>query len=48
MAFDQSALLELTSTLRDVDGGNMMRTLLLAILQALIDAETTEHIRAGH
>ncbi|MFD6061274.1 IS256 family transposase [Rhodococcus wratislaviensis] len=47
MALDQSALLELTDTLRSADGGNMMRTLLRTILQALIDAEATEHIGAG-
>ncbi|WP_137726603.1 IS256 family transposase [Prescottella subtropica] len=47
MALDQSALSELANTLRSADGGTMMRTLLATILQALIDAEATDHIGAG-
>ncbi len=46
MALDQSALLELSESLRSADGGSVMRTLLLTMLQALIDAEATEHIGA--
>jgi putative transposase len=46
MALDQSALLELSESLRSADGGTVMRTLLLTMLQALIDAEATEHIGA--
>ena len=38
MALDQSALLELTDALRSADGGEVMRRLLLTMLQALIDA----------
>jgi hypothetical protein len=41
MALDQSALLELTDALRSADGGEVMRRLLLTMLQALIDAEAT-------
>ena len=47
MALDQSALLELTDALRSADGGEVMRRLLLTMLQALIDAEATAHIGAG-
>jgi putative transposase len=47
MALDQSALLELTETLRSADGGDLMRRLLLTILQAVIDAEATAHIGAA-
>ncbi|MCD5422503.1 IS256 family transposase [Rhodococcus pyridinivorans] len=47
MALDQSALLELTESLRTADGGDIMRTLLATILQALVDAEATAHIGAG-
>ncbi|WP_342341905.1 IS256 family transposase [Rhodococcus sp. DK17] len=46
MALDQSALLALTESLRTADGGDVMRTLLTTILQALIEAETTAHIGA--
>jgi putative transposase len=47
MALDQSALLELTDALRSADGGEVMRRLLHAMLQAVIDAEATAHIGAG-
>jgi putative transposase len=47
MALDQSALLELSEALRDADGGELMRRLLLTMLQAVIDAEATAHIGAG-
>lgn len=47
MALDQSALLELTETLRSADGGSMMRQMLAAMLQALIEAEATAHIGAA-
>ena len=46
MALDQSALLELTEALRSADGGDLMRTLLRTMLQALVDAEGTAHIGA--
>ena len=36
MALDQSALLELSDALRSADGGEVMRRLLLTMLQALI------------
>ena len=44
MALDQSALLELTEALRSADGGELMRTLLTTMLQALVEAEATERI----
>ena len=47
MALDQSALLELTEALRSADSGELMRTLLSTVLQALVDAEATAHIGAG-
>ena len=47
MALDQSALLELTDALRSADGGEVMRRLLLTMLQALIDAEATAQIGAA-
>ena len=47
MALDQSALLELSEALRSADGGELMRRLLLTMLQAVIDAEATAHIGAG-
>ncbi len=47
MALDQSALLELSDALRSADGGEVMRRLLLTMLQALIDAEATAHIGAA-
>src|SRR3954451_20630600 len=47
MALDQSALLELSEALRSADSGELMRRLLHAMLQALIDAEATAHIGAG-
>src|SRR4051795_6246164 len=47
MALDQSALLELSEALRGADGGELMRRLLLTMLQAVIDAKATAHIGAG-
>jgi len=47
MTLNQSALLELTEAMRTADDGKLMRTLLHTILQALVDAEATEHIGAG-
>jgi putative transposase len=47
MTLDQSALLSSTEALRTADDGKLMRTLLQTILQALVDAEATEHIGAG-
>lgn len=47
MALSQSALLELTEVLRSADAGSLMRTLLGTMLQALVDAEASEHIGAG-
>jgi putative transposase len=47
MALDQSALLELAEAVRTADGGDLMRKLLEAMLQALVDAEATAHIGAG-
>ncbi len=47
MALDQSALLELSEALRTADSGELMRTLLATMLQALVDAEATAHIGAG-
>jgi len=36
---DQSALLEFAETLRNADGGDMMRMMMAAMLQSLVDAE---------
>src|SRR3954465_12048788 len=47
MALDQSALLEWSEALRTADGGELMRRLLLTMLQAVIDAEATAHIGAA-
>ena len=47
MTLNQSALLELTEVLRTADGGQVMRLMLSAMLQALVDAEATAHIGAG-
>jgi putative transposase len=47
MALDQDALLELTEAMRSADGGDLMRRLLLTMLQTLIDAEATAFIGAG-
>ncbi len=47
MALDQSALLELTDALRSADSGELMRTLLATMLQALVEAEATGQIGAG-
>ena len=47
MTLNQSALLELTEVLRTADGGQVMRMMLSAMLQALVDAEATSVIGAG-
>jgi putative transposase len=47
MTLNQSALLELTDVLRTADGGKVMRLMLSAILQALVDAEATAQIGAN-
>ena len=47
MTLNQSALLELTEVLRTADGGQVMRMMLSATLQALVDAEATNQIGAG-
>ncbi len=47
MALDDSALLEMIEMLRTADGGKLMRRLLHGMLQAVVDAEATEHIGAG-
>jgi putative transposase len=47
MALDQSALVELSEAPRSADGGELMRRLLHAMRQALIDAEATAHIGAA-
>ena len=46
MTLNQSALLELSEALRAADGGDLMRLMLGAMLQALVDAEATAHIGA--
>jgi putative transposase len=46
MAWDKSALLELTEALSSADDGQLMRRPLRTILQALIDAEAAVHIGA--
>ena len=46
MTLNQSALLELTEVLRTADGGDVMRMMLSAMLQALVDAEATGRIGA--
>ncbi len=46
MALEQCALLELTEALRSADGGELMRTLLLTMLQAMIEAEATAQVGA--
>lgn len=47
MTLNQSALLELSEALRAADGGDLMRLMLGAMLQALVDAEATAHIGAS-
>jgi putative transposase len=47
MTLNQSALLELTDVLRTADGGKVMRLMLSAMLQALVDAEATAQIGAN-
>jgi len=46
MTLNQSALLELTEVLRTADGGDVMRMMLSAMLQALVDAEASQRIGA--
>jgi putative transposase len=46
MALTQSALLELLDAMRSADGGDLMRQLLAAMLQLLVDAEATAFIGA--
>jgi hypothetical protein len=46
MALDQSALLELAEMVQRADGGDLMRKLLEAMLQSLVDAQATAHIGA--
>ena len=47
MALDQSALIELNEALRSADGGELMRMMLLTMVQSLVDAEATAHIGAA-
>jgi putative transposase len=47
MTLDQSALLELSAELRNTDAGEVMRHMLGAILQELIEAEATAQIGAA-
>ena len=47
MALDQSALLELLEALKAADAGEVVRTALRAVLQALIEAEATAVIGAA-
>ncbi|MGL5851055.1 MAG: IS256 family transposase [Phycicoccus sp.] len=47
MTLNQSALLELSESLKAADAGEMMRTMLGFILQLLVDAEATSVIGAG-
>ena len=47
MALDQPALLEFLEMMRSADAGELMRRLLGAMLQELVDAEATACIGAG-
>jgi putative transposase len=47
MAMDQSALLEFAETLRNADGGDVMRMMMAAMLQSLVDAEAQAHVGAA-
>jgi putative transposase len=47
MAMDQSALLEFAETLRNTDGGEVMRMMMAAMLQSLVDAEAQACIGAA-
>lgn len=47
MTLDQSAQLEFSSALRNVDGDQMMRMMLAAMLQSLVDSRATDKIGAG-
>ncbi|MEJ5913151.1 transposase [Pseudokineococcus sp. 1T1Z-3] len=47
MTLNQSALFELTEALKAADAGDMVRTVLAAMLQALIEAEATSVIGAA-
>ncbi len=47
MALDQSAaLVELSEALQSADAGELLRTLLTTIVQALVEAEATAHVGA--
>jgi putative transposase len=46
MTLNQSALLELSESLRTADGGEVMRMMLGFMLQALVDAEASAAIGA--
>ena len=47
MALDRPALLEFLEMMRSADAGELMRRLLGAMLQELVDAEATAFIGAG-
>jgi transposase-like protein len=47
MALDQSALMELLDALKAADGGDVVRSAVQAVFQALIEAEATTAIGAG-
>lgn len=47
MTLNQSALLQITKSLRTADGGDVMRQMLAFMLQALVDAEVTAVIGAA-
>jgi putative transposase len=47
MTLDQSALLELSAELRNTDAGELVRRMLGAIVQELVDAEATARIGAA-
>ena len=47
MTLNQSALLQITESLRTADGGDVMRQMLGFMLQALVDAEATHVIGAA-
>jgi putative transposase len=47
MALDQSALMELLDALKAADGGDVVRSAVQAVFQALIEAEATAVIGAG-
>ncbi len=47
MALDQSSLVDLLESMEAGDGGALMRRVLAAMLQELVDAEATAAIGAG-